>query len=125
MTSDSSGKTILVVEDNPVNLKLVKALLEIGKYNVISAYDGEGALEVLVDHTPDLILMDIQLPGIDGIETTRRIKADPRLRNIPVIALTAFVLEDEKRDICSICDGYIPKPIDTRQFLTIISDIIG
>jgi CheY-like chemotaxis protein len=125
MIPDSSEKIILVVEDNPVNLKLVKALLEIGKYNVITAYDGEGALQVLVDHIPDLILMDIQLPGIDGIETTRRIKADPRLKGIPVIALTACVLEDEKSDICSICDGYIPKPIDTRQFLTTISDIIG
>ncbi len=121
MKPDDSGKTVLVVEDNPVNLKLVRALLEIGKYNVTTAEDGEGALKVLLEHTPDLILMDIQLPDMDGIEVTKRIKSDPRLRCIPVVALTAYVMEEEKRRICSVCDGYIPKPIDTREFLSIIS----
>ena len=107
---------ILIVDDNPVNLKLARNVLEIEGYTVDGAVDAEDALVYLGTHSPDLILMDIALPGMDGLALTRKLKADPRWRAIPVIALTAFaMLTDERQARDAGCDGYIPKPIDTRQ----------
>jgi two-component system, cell cycle response regulator DivK len=106
---------ILIVDDNPVNLKLIRVLLTGEGYRVRVAGDANEALEALKEFRPQLILMDIQLPGIDGLELTRRLKADPSTRDVAVIGLTAFAMKgDEERILAAGCDGYIPKPIDTR-----------
>jgi CheY-like chemotaxis protein len=116
-----AGESILVVDDNPVNLKLVRVLLAREGYNVRGAVDAEEALELLKDFSPDLILMDIQLPGIDGLELTRRLKADPATRRITIVALTAYAMKgDHQKVIEAGCDGYIPKPIDTRTLPRLI-----
>ncbi len=107
--------TILVVDDNPLNMKLVRVLLAGEGYHVRTAADAGEALTVLNECHPRLILMDIQLPGIDGLELTRRLKADPSTRDITIVGLTAYAMKgDEERIRAAGCDGYIPKPIDTR-----------
>ena len=107
--------TILIVDDNPVNMKLTRVLLTGEGYDVRTASDASEALTILQDVHPGLILMDIQLPGIDGLELTRRLKADPATRDIPIVGLTAYAMKgDEERILAAGCDGYIPKPIDTR-----------
>jgi len=109
---------ILVVEDNAMNLKLVKSLLGLGKLYVLEAGDAEVGIQMAKIHLPDLILMDIQLPGIDGLQATRLIKEDPTLAHIPVIALTSHAMRgDDQRAKDAGCDGYITKPINTRTFL--------
>jgi CheY-like chemotaxis protein len=106
---------ILIVDDNPVNMKLIRVLLAGEGYEVRTASDAVEALAVLNDFHPGLILMDIQLPGIDGLELTRRLKAEPATRHIPILGLTAYAMKgDEERILAAGCDGYIPKPIDTR-----------
>lgn len=108
--------TILIVDDNPVNMKLVRVLLTGDGYQVRTAADAHEALRVLKECHPKLILMDIQLPGIDGLELTRRLKADPATRDILIIGLTAYAMKgDEDRILAAGCDGYIAKPIDTRN----------
>jgi len=108
--------TILIVDDNPVNMKLIRVLLTGDDYQVRTAADAHEALRVLNECHPKLILMDIQLPGIDGLELTRRLKADPSTRDILIIGLTAYAMKgDEERILAAGCDGYIPKPIDTRN----------
>ena len=109
--------SILVIDDHAVNLKLVSDLLELEGYVVIRCSDAESAIELLKNNLPDLILMDIALPGIDGLQLTRIIKADHRTRDIKVIALTAFAMPGDKDRVLEAgCDGYITKPIDTRKF---------
>ncbi|SFN01645.1 response regulator [Dokdonella immobilis] len=116
------SQRILIVDDNPVNLKLARSVLEIEGYEVDAAVDAEDALDYLATRSPDLILMDIALPGMDGLTLTRKLKADPRWRGIPVIALTAFaMLADERQALDAGCDGYITKPIDTRQLPLTVS----
>ena len=108
--------TILIVDDNPVNMKLIRVLLTGDGYQVRTAADAHEALRVLTEYHPKLILMDIQLPGIDGLELTRRLKADPSTRDILIIGLTAYAMKgDEDRILAAGCDGYIAKPIDTRN----------
>ena len=108
---------ILVVDDNPVNSKLAGLLLAAAGYGVLTAEDAGAALTQILAQRPDLILMDLQLPGVDGLTLTRRLKADPQLRDIPIIALTALAKqEDEQQALAAGCDGYIAKPIDTRGF---------
>jgi CheY-like chemotaxis protein len=110
-------KTVLVVEDDDLNLKLVRTLLKFGKFNVIEALDAEKGIQLAREHHPDLILMDLQLPGMDGLDATRIIKKDAGLKDIPVIALTAFAMQgDEEKAQQAGCDGYITKPINTREF---------
>jgi CheY-like chemotaxis protein len=107
---------ILVVDDNPLNSKLTKLLLLRNGYTVETAADAETAIEVLKTFEPRLILMDLQLPGMDGFELTRRLKSDPATRGVVVIALTAYAMKgDERRAREAGCDGYIAKPIDTRE----------
>jgi len=114
---DGPGDLILVVEDNPANLKLVREILKGRGYRVLEAASGEEALDALKFIHPDLILMDIQLPGMDGLAVTRRLKGDPATRDIPTIALTAHAMKrDEARVLEAGCSGYIPKPIDTVDF---------
>ncbi len=118
-------KTVLVIEDNEMNMKLVRALLQIGQYNMIEAGDAESGIQLARARKPDLILMDVHLPGMDGLSATRIIKEDPVLKHIPVIALTSYAMQgDAKKAMQAGCDGYITKPIDTRGFLNTIRKII-
>lgn len=111
------GHPILIVDDNSSNLKLARVLLSNEAYEVRTAADAEEALAVLQTFRPRLILMDLQLPGMDGLELTRRLKADPGTRDIVIVALTAFAMKgDEQKALSAGCEGYIPKPIDTRAF---------
>src|SRR5262245_12775925 len=110
-----AGEPILIVDDTPVNLKLTRILLVNEGYTVLTAASAEEALELLRSYHPRLILADIQLPGIDGLEMTRRIKLNERTKDIAVVALTAFAMKgDEQKAVDAGCDGYITKPIDTR-----------
>lgn len=110
-----AGESILIIDDNVVNMKLIRVLLAGEGYDVRTAGDASEALQMLNEFHPGLILMDIQLPGIDGLELTRRLKAEPATRDIPIIGLTAYAMKgDEERIIAAGCDGYISKPIDTR-----------
>ena len=114
--------TILVVEDNPANMKLAVLLLETAGHTVLSAMDAEAGLTLARNERPHLILMDIQLPGMDGLEATVLLKGDDATRAIPVIALTALAMKgDEARIRAAGCDGYIAKPLAYRNFLAIIS----
>ena len=114
-------QTILIVDDNPVNLKLVRILLTGEGYDVRTANDAEEAIRVLRELRPRMILMDIQLPGMDGLALTRRLKADPTTRDIMIIGLTAYAMKgDEEKMLAAGCDGYIAKPIDTRTLPGVI-----
>ena len=111
-----SGEPLLIVDDNAANLKLARVLLSAEGYEVRTAADAETALDILGEFHPRLILMDIQLPGMDGLELTRRLKADPRMRGAVIVALTAYAMKgDEERLLAVGCDAYIAKPIDTRR----------
>jgi two-component system, cell cycle response regulator DivK len=116
---------ILVVDDNPTNLKLASDLLEFANYEVLEAEDAEQALRVIQQTPPDLILMDIALPGMDGLTLTRRLKAGNETRHIRIIALTAFAMRgDEERAREAGCDGYITKPIDTRKLARQVAEVL-
>lgn len=111
------SKRILVVDDNATNLKLASVVLEMEGYEVLHAEDADDALARLHESVPDLILMDIALPGMDGLELTRLIKTNPQTRAIPIVALSAFAMKgDEEKAMASGCNGYITKPINTRTF---------
>ena len=117
-----SSAEILIVDDNPVNLKLAHLLLAGEGHNVRTAADAEEALKVLQEFTPRLILMDIQLPGMDGLELTRCLKANPATRDITILGLTAYAMKgDEEKILAAGCDGYVAKPIDTRTLPGVIS----
>lgn len=119
-------ETILIIEDDDLNLKLVESLLELGSYRVLKAMDAETGISLMREHSPDLVLMDIRLPGMDGLHATRLIKQDPELRSIPVIALTAqAMVGDEAEALRAGCNGYFSKPIDTRSFLATLQSFIG
>jgi CheY-like chemotaxis protein len=114
--------TVLIIEDNELNLELVRSMLKFSHYQVLEAKDTENGILLAREHSPDLILMDIQLPGIDGLDATKIIKKDPILKHIPVVALTSYAMQgDEEKAISAGCTGYIAKPIDTRNFLDILS----
>jgi len=117
---------VLIVEDNPANMTLAIYLLESAGHVVISATDAEAGLTLARDAQPQLILMDIQLPGMDGLEATRLLKRDEATRRIPVIALTALAMKgDEERIRAAGCDGYIAKPLAYKEFLAIVSDCLA
>lgn len=118
-------KTVLVIEDNELNMKLVLGLLKLGKYRVLEAKDAETGIQLAREHKTDLILMDIQLPGMDGLIATRIIKKDTMLKDIPVVALTSYAMQgDENKATEAGCTGYISKPIDTRSFLETVNSFI-
>ena len=109
---------ILIVEDNPANMKLVSNVLVKTGYETLEAVDAEAGIQLARDELPGLILMDIQLPGMDGLAATRLLKGDQTTRDIPIIALTAFAMKgDEEKMLQAGCDGYIAKPIRYREFL--------
>ncbi len=111
-------KTVLIVEDNELNMKLFHDLLEAHGYGVLEARNGADALDIAREHTPDLILMDIQLPEISGLQVTQEIIKDPDLKEIPVVAVTAFAMKgDEERIREGGCRDYIAKPISVVDFL--------
>ena len=112
---------ILCVEDNPQNMRLVRKILKHEGYTVLEAEDGASGLAVAETEKPDLILMDINLPDIDGLEVTRRIKAQAHLKQIPIVALTANAMYgDEERCLAAGCDGYIAKPVSKEKLVTSI-----
>ncbi len=116
-----SGEPILIVDDNATNMKLVRILLASEGYDVRTAADAEEALNVLKEFYPRLILMDVQLPGIDGLELTRRLKSDPATQDIMILGLTAYAMKgDKERIVAAGCDGYVPKPIDTRTLAQLV-----
>jgi two-component system cell cycle response regulator DivK len=113
---------VLIVDDNPLNSKLTKLLLLKNGYVVQTAANAEEALEVLKTFEPHLILMDLQLPDMDGFQLTRRLKRDPAMRDVVIVALTAYAMKgDEQRAVEAGCDGYIAKPLDTRALPALIS----
>lgn len=108
---------ILIVEDNPVNMELATDLLEIAGYQVLQAETAEQGIELAKREQPALILMDVRLPGMDGLQATALLKGDPTTGSIPVIALTAQAMKgDREQALAAGCDGYLSKPIDTREF---------
>ena len=114
---------VLIIEDNRANMTLATFLLQSAGHGVLSATDAEAGLALARAEQPDLILMDIQLPGMDGLEATRLLKTDEATRSIPVIALTALAMKgDEERIRAAGCDGYIAKPIRYKEFLTAVAD---
>ena len=116
--TDNTAKTVLVVEDNELNMKLFHDLLEAHGYNILQTKDGMDALRIAREHKPDLILMDIQLPEVSGLEVTKWIKEDENLKSIPVIAVTAFAMKgDEEKIRDGGCEAYIAKPISVTNFL--------
>lgn len=115
------GERILIVDDNPTNRKLVSYLMAANGYEVETAADADAAVEAIRTSTPRVILMDLQLPGVDGLELTRRLKADPRTNEITIIAVTAYAMKgDEDRARAAGCDDYVTKPIDTRTLPQVI-----
>jgi CheY-like chemotaxis protein len=117
--------TILAVDDNPTNLKLLCDVLEGDEYSLLRASSAQEAQEILRQSQPDLILMDLQMPGMDGLTLTRLLKADPAYRHILIVALTAFAMKgDEQRALDAGCDGYITKPIDTRRLSGQLAEIL-
>ncbi|MDY6844038.1 MAG: response regulator [Thermodesulfobacteriota bacterium] len=116
------NRTILVVEDDEKNMKLVRALLSIGKYDMLEALDAETGIQLARKHQPDLILMDIQLPKMDGLSAIRIIKEDTTISNIPIMALTSYAMQkDMEKAKEAGCVDYITKPIDTKGFLKTLS----
>lgn len=119
-------KTVLIVEDNELNMKLFRDLLEAHGYKTIETRNGIEALELARAHLPDLILMDIQLPEVSGLDVTRWIKEDERTRAIPVIAVTAFAMKgDEERIRGGGCEAYLSKPISVSKFLETVRHYLG
>lgn len=120
------GEPILVVDDNQANSKLVRVLLASEGYAIRTAADAEEALRILVEFRPRIILMDVQLPGMNGLDLTRRLKSDPATRDIVVLVLTAFAMKgDEQRALEAGCDGYVAKPIDTRALPALIAGFLA
>jgi two-component system cell cycle response regulator DivK len=115
-------KTVLIVEDNELNMKLFNDLLEAHGYRVLQTREGLSALDIARQHKPDLILMDIQLPEVSGIEVTKWLKEDEELRSIPVVAVTAFAMKgDEQKIREGGCEAYISKPISVASFMATIN----
>jgi two-component system cell cycle response regulator DivK len=119
-------KRILMVEDTEDNRQLLRDLITSAGYDLIEAVDGAAGVAMAAEQKPDLILMDIQLPIMDGYEATRRIKANPSLRHIPIIAVTSYALSgDEARARSAGCDAYIAKPFSPRQLLTQVRELLN
>ena len=119
------SKTILIVEDEPKNMKLLRDLLQRFGYAILEASDGEEGVTSAGENIPNLILMDIMMPKMDGLEATRIIKADAKTKDIPIIALTSYAMKgDRERTIEAGCDGYIAKPVDILEVLKTIEHFL-
>jgi two-component system, cell cycle response regulator DivK len=120
-----TGARILIVEDHSLNMELVVDLMEAAGYSVLQAQAAERGIVLAREERPALILMDVGLPGIDGLTATAALKSDPRTRDIPVVALTSHAMKgDRERILAAGCDGYITKPIDTRRFPRTVAEFI-
>jgi two-component system cell cycle response regulator DivK len=120
------AKTILIVEDNELNMKLFHDLLEAKGYDILQTRDGMEALKMARSHVPDLILMDIQLPEVSGLEVTKWLKEDDNLKAIPVVAVTAFAMKgDEEKIRDGGCEAYIAKPISVSTFLETVEQFLN
>ena len=118
--------TILIVEDNDKNMKLARDVLQSRGYATLEAVTGEDGVRLAMERKPDLILMDIQLPGINGIEALRRVRADPACERIPVVAFTASVMQGDRSQISAAgFDGFIGKPINLREFTETVKQILA
>ncbi len=116
---------VLIVEDNPTNMKLASGLLKRAGYEVLEAFDADGGIAMAREKLPSLILMDIQLPGMDGLTATQLLKGDEKTRHIKIIALTAFAMKgDEEKMLAAGCDGYISKPIRYKEFLETVKAML-
>lgn len=119
-------KRILIVEDNELNLKLFRDLLSANGYETLETKDGVEAISLTRNMRPDLILMDIQLPEISGLDITQKIKADPEIKMIPVIAVTAFAMKDDEEKILAAgCEAYISKPISIEHFMNTVKQFLN
>jgi len=119
------NEKILIVEDNPRNLRLLIMTLRGKGYSLLQTTDGEEALTVAMAERPDLIIMDIQLPKLDGLEVTRRLRVTPGFSQIPIIALTAYAMKgDREKAIAAGCDTYVLKPINTRQLPVVVAEML-
>jgi two-component system cell cycle response regulator DivK len=118
--------TVLIIEDNPRNLKLVRDVLNVKGFPTLEADNAEDGLALARAQHPDLVLMDVQLPGIDGVEALRRLRADPRTADIRVMAVTAFAMkEDRDRFLAAGFDGYLEKPIDVRRLPDTVAEMLA
>lgn len=116
---------ILIVEDNPQNMRLIEMILRVKGYTLLKATDGEQALDMAMRELPDLILMDIQLPKMSGLEVTKKLRENPAFSHIPIIALTAYAMKgDKERFIDGGCNAYLPKPFDTRELSRVIAEML-
>ena len=121
-----SDKKILLVEDNPVNRRLAEFLLRSQGYQVRAATNAQEAFDTIKAERPDLILMDVQLPGMDGLEATRKLKAEPTTRDIPVVAVTSYAMKgDREKALAAGCSGYITKPIDKDTFVREVATVLS
>jgi two-component system cell cycle response regulator DivK len=119
------NEKILIVEDNPRNLRLLTMTLRGKGYNLLQATDGEEALALAVEARPDLIIMDIQLPKLDGLEVMRRLRVTPEFSQTPIVALTAYAMKgDREKAIAAGCDTYVLKPINTRQLPGLVAEML-
>jgi len=117
---------ILIVEDNPQNMRLIKMTLGAKDYTLLEATDGAQALDVAVRGQPDLIIMDIQLPKVSGLEVTRRLRGIPSFSHVPIIAITAYAMKgDKEKAIDAGCDAYLSKPISTRELPQVIAQMLS
>jgi len=117
---------ILVVEDTPNNMKLAVLLLEKSGHEALQAIDAEEGIRIAQERQPDLILMDVQLPGMDGLTATRLLKSDPQTRSIKIIAVTALAMAGDQEKIAAAgCDGYIAKPLRYKEFLKVVTETLG
>jgi two-component system cell cycle response regulator DivK len=117
---------VLIVEDNILNLKLFELLLRGAGFGVVTATNADDALAAIARHRPDLILMDVQLPGLDGLALTRLVRSDDANRVTRIVAITAYALSDDRaRALAAGCDGFIAKPIDTRAFCQTVAGYLG
>ena len=124
--AEDMAKTVLIVEDNELNMKLFHDLLEAHGYRTVGTRNGNEALDLARRHRPDLILMDIQLPEVSGLDVTKWLKADPMLKSIPVIAVTAFAMKgDEERIRQGGCEAYLSKPISVAKFIETVRQFLG
>ena len=118
--------TILIVEDNEKNMKLVRDVLQVKGYATLEAVTGEDGVRLAKEHLPALVLMDIQLPGISGIEALKQLRADPATATIPVIAVTASVMVSDRRNITDAgFDGYVGKPLNLKEFLAAVASALA
>lgn len=122
----TAGKKILIVEDDAVSLKLVRDVLQANGYETEEATNGEEAVAKAAELRPNLIVMDIRLPGIDGREATRRLKSDPSTAAIPIVATTAHAMpEDEARIMAAGCQAYLPKPLRFAEFVSVVKGLLS